>query len=163
MANNLKPVLLRWMKWYLVFFGLVITYILLDFSFNMPSPPVHQLNVPKLNLNEPRLLRGGNILIVVARFEKAMINKITNGGRLEKTARGFQNEQSRIDEHGYFIVLGYGTQVGCPLEIHNAFYRESCSDARYDLLGRSFDPQSYPDLEIPQYTFNHDYSLLTIE
>ena len=155
--------ILRWVKGLSLLALLVVAYVAVDFTFNAPPRPVYQLRVPALAVNEPRLLQQDSLLVIVARFDEVALDRMTDKGRLSRISQGFRNESKRVDEQGYFVALAYGTRSSCPLKLSVDSYRETCSDARYDLLGRSLNKQDYPDLEIPKYTFNRDHSVLTIE
>ena len=164
MKLSLSTELLRsGLKSLAVIAALIMLYVVIDFSFNLPPRPVYQLRVPALEMNQPRLLQQESLVLVVARFDQSMLEKMMPKTRLSTISQGVRSKQSSVDQQGYFVAMGYGTRLSCPLKLLENGYQEGCSDARYDLLGRSLSPQDYPDLEIPQYTFNHDYSLLTIE
>ena len=143
---------------------LLIAYVIVDFSFNQPKPEAHRFSVQDLVDNTPMLLKQGPLLVVVAHYDQSMLDALNPAkGRLESISQSFRQQTRRVDKNGYFVALGYGTKSNCPLQLVGEYFKESCSDARYDRLGRALESQGYADLTIPQYTFNHDYSSLTIE
>lgn len=101
-------------------------------------------------------------MIVIARYDSDSIAALQLDSSDDKPVHKRVHGGSTL-QNGYFVAMGFGTFSGCPLEIHRSYFSESCSEARYDLLGRSLKKQHYPNLKIPQYTFNHDFSVLTIE
>lgn len=140
-----------------------ITYVAVDFAFNQAERKTYRFNVDPLDYNSPVLLKEGSLLVLVARYDAQTLKDLNPQGRLAGISQSFRQESKRVDENGYFVALGYGTKSNCPLLLNEDYYQESCSNASYDLLGRSSNQQAYTDLKIPQYSFNNDYSLLYIE
>jgi hypothetical protein len=140
---------------------LFMVYILTDFSFNLPTPKSYQFKLPELEMNKPVLLKQESLIVVVLRYDPDTIAGYVSAYADAEVVDGKGNQANA--SHGHFVALGYGTLFGCPIEIDGNHYTESCSEARYDMLGRSLKKQRYPDLKIPQYSFNRDFSLLTIE
>ena len=140
----------------------VIGYVLIDFSFNQARPQSYQFRLPELDTNTPVLLKQGNLIIIIAHYDQQSLSLI-NTEYLSATSDHSRDQSMPEHYQGYFVAMGYGTLSGCPIQIETTYLRESCSEARYDRLGRSLDKQRFPDLKVPQYTFNHDFSLLTIE
>lgn len=141
---------------------LFIAYILTDFSFNRPDPKSYQFTLPELAMNSPQLLKQDTLLIVIARYDQQTLSNF-QAQYLSDSAQVIHDQKVPALQQGYFVAMGYGTLSGCPIEIREDYLQESCSGARYDMLGRSMNKQHFPDLRVPQYTFNHDFSLLTIE
>ena len=141
---------------------LTILFVALDFSFNKAEPPDYRFVLPELTPNRPVLLRQQSLLLIVARFDAKKLDELNPSSRVAAISQSFRSEVKRVDDQGYFVAFGYGAQ-SCPLEIREDGYREVCSEARYDLLGRSLDKQNHSDLEIPRYTFSQNHSVLTVE
>lgn len=158
----MKALLIKWLKLMLMFGALVIGYILLDYSFNQASPKTYQFKIPEFKLNTPVILKQENMMIIVARYSQSFVKGLQPGGRLSKISSSFTNPQKLIDKEGYFIVLGYGTHVGCPLVIEQHAFKESCSDARYSWTGKSQNPALYDSLEKVDYKFSQNHTVLTI-
>jgi len=141
---------------------LSIVYTLLDFSFNRPKPVSYQFKIPELVINKPVILKQGNMMIIVAKYSDTFLDSLKPGGRIAKISSSFREQQSLIDIDGYFIVLGYGTHLGCPLLIAENQLKESCSDASYSWTGKSHNSALYEDLLKVDYRFTQNYRILTI-
>lgn len=153
----------RWIKGLSILAVVIVSYVLIDFSFNQVSDlPTHRFQLTTLAENKPQLLRNDSLMVVVARYDTTMLQQLSSKGRLSRISESFRQPQPRVDDQGYFVVRAYGSDKGCPLKIVEQGFQESCSDARYDLLGRSMNPQAYADLEIPAYTFSQNHSILTL-
>lgn len=163
MTDTRRNKLLKWMKALIALSLAGILFVVIDYSFNQAGSKSYRFQVEKLEFNSPVLLKQGSLLVLVARYDEQTLYDLNRQGRLAGISQSFRQESKRVDENGYFVALGYGTQSNCPLLLNEDYYQESCSEARYDLLGRSTNQQAYTDLKIPQYSFNNDYSLLSIE
>ena len=141
---------------------LAIAYMLLDFSFNQPKPISYQFKIPSLQLDSPVILKQDNMMIIVARYSQSFLDSLKPGGRIAKISSSFRGQQKLVDKDGYFMVLGYGTHLGCPLIIAQTTLKESCSDARYSWTGKSNNPALYDDLEKVDYRFSQNHTVLTI-
>lgn len=130
-----------------------MVYVFMDYSFNQARlDQEYRFAVPDLNDNQPVILNQGSMIIIIARYNTDIGNQLTI-----KPQRS-----SRIDSEGYFVALAYGTDLGCPIKITEDQFKESCSNAKYDLLGQSLDQSAYKDLEVPHYRWNKDFTALTI-
>ena len=160
--DDKRKLLIRWIRLLGIMAGLSVLFVAIDFSFNRPDAPEHRFMLPDLPMNRPVLLREGSLQLIVARFDAQTLAGLSATSRLSKISQSFRSETRRSDDEGFFVALAYGVNA-CPLDITDNGYREVCSDAEYDLLGRSSNPQRYPDLEIPGYTFSRNHTVLTIE
>jgi hypothetical protein len=142
---------------------LVIAYVLIDYSFNLPKPKSYRFQVPALDIDRPVILQQDTMMVIVAHYSEDLVSNMRESGRLSRIASSFRQEDQLVDDKGYFVALGYGTQQGCPLKIEKDIFRESCSDSSYNWLGQSVNPGLYKDLEKVDYRFSKDFSLLTIE
>lgn len=141
---------------------LAIAYMLLDFSFNRPEPVSYQFKIPELTWNNPVILKQGNMMIIMARYNQIFLDSLKPGGRIAKISSSFTEKQKLVDKEGYFIVLGYGSHIGCPLVIEQKILKESCSDASYSWTGKSKNSALYDDLEKVDYRFSQNHTILTI-
>ena len=138
-------------------------YVLIDFSFNQVTDlPTYRFEISALPINKPRLLTDDKVMILIARYDTKTLDQLQSKGRVSRISESFRQSQPRVDEQGYFVAMAYGTDRGCPLKMMPEGFMETCSDARYDLLGRSMNPQAYADLDIPQYTVSQNHSILTV-
>jgi hypothetical protein len=135
---------------------LFIAFVLIDFSFNQARPAQYRFTLPELVPNKPVLLQQGNMQILVAHFDHDFKIPAATGRQMPTDV------SSRLDKYGYFVSLGYGTDMGCAVRIESDYIRESCSQAVYDLYGRSLNQDLYKDLEIPHYRWNKNFTALTI-
>jgi len=141
---------------------LLFLYVLLDFSFNQAQPEPYVFDVPELTDDQPVILKKQNMMVIVARYSEQMLTTRQHQGRLSTISSSFRQEPQRADNNGYFVTLGYGTLQGCPLLIDEDSFRESCSDAVYDHLGRSLNQGLYKNLEKVDYRFSRNHTVLTI-
>ncbi|MCZ6796402.1 MAG: hypothetical protein O7D36_00455, partial [Gammaproteobacteria bacterium] len=76
----------------------------------------------------------------------------------------FAQNRLRSRDAKYFVAYATGTDYGCPLVLDDEYsVRESCSKARYDFAGRALRSQNqFQNLAVPDYNFNHDFSVLTV-
>lgn len=154
--------LLRGLRVFFILILVGIAYVLIDYSFNRPALKSYQFTLPNLPVDTPILLRQQNLLILVARYESKTVSAIQSE-YIEANPESSNPSGLPLLNNNYFVAMGYGTLSSCPIEVEARYFKESCSDARYDRLGRSLDKQRFPDLKVPQYTFNDSFSILTIE
>lgn len=122
--------------------ALCVVIVLFDFSFDRFTPErSYHFELPSLSAGEATLLKSGQMLLVVS---------IPKPGYTTDTG-------------SYFVSLGYGSLMHCPLVMQADGFSESCSDARYDLLGRSLEPQKYEDLKPVSYRLSRDNKYLIID
>lgn len=140
-----------------------VIFVLLDYSFNQVKlSEEYRFKVPGLTDNQPLLLNQGSMLIVLARYNTELLDHSLSATPSDFDIMPGSGNHQRLDADGYFVALGYGTDLGCPLQIRDGYFKESCSNARYDLLGRSQNPESYTDLKIPHYQWNKNFTALTL-
>jgi hypothetical protein len=142
---------------------LTIGAVLVDYSFRQAEPPVYRFKVPRLEFDQPVILTQGNFMVIVARYSDSRLESLSPKGRVSGISASFRGEFLPVDQGGYFVVQAYGTYLGCPLEIDLDGFYETCSNARYDFLGRAITSGQYSNLDPVDYHFNRDYSLLYIE
>ncbi len=153
MGNSRRQQLIRALKFSVLLASIFIAFVFIDFSFNQPKlDKEYRFEVPDLIDNQPVILNQGSMIIVVAHYNSDISDQFS-----AKPASA-----SRIDSAGYFVALAYGTDLGCPVQLAEDHFKESCSQAMYDLLGQSLDQNSFKNLEIPHYRWNKNFSALTI-
>ena len=136
---------------------LLILLVFIDYSFNQAKiGKDYRFEIPQLSENRPVLLQQDSMIIVLAHYNDVFLSS------LYAPTGEDDNIQPRIDANGYFVALAYGSDMGCPVRLQGELLKESCSPAQYDLLGRSLDPGSYGDLEIPRFRWNQSFTALTI-
>jgi hypothetical protein len=152
-VENRRHQLIRAVKFSALLASLFVVFVLIDYSFNQAKlDKDYRFNVPDLIDNRPVILSQGSMIIVIAHYNTNMSDLF-----FTKSASA-----SRIDSKGYFVALAYGTDLGCPIQLAKDHFKESCSNAMYDLLGQSLDQGSYKNLEIPHYRWNKNFTALTI-
>ena len=169
-TRSLLTNLLRYLGW---FAAAAVLFVLLDFMIDLRPPEVHQsyrFRVPELVDDKPVILRQDNLSILVIRRSEKTIT------RLQKKIPGLQDPESRRSHQPdyarnplrsktpeHFVAYALGTHLGCPLAIDSDSVGETCSSARYDFAGRALAGEHrFQNLEIPDYTFADDLTILTI-
>ena len=126
---------------------------MIDYSFNQVKiEKEYRFDIPQLTDNSPVILHQDAMIIVVARYNNDILNQL-----LVTSERAF-----RVDSKGYFVALAYGTDLGCPVQFTENHFKESCSNATYDLLGQSLNQSAFKNLAIPHYRWNKNFTALTI-
>ncbi len=155
--SNHRRLLRRLFKLSVLAACLLILLVFIDFSFNQAKiDRDYRFEIPQMPLNRPVILKQDAMIIVLAHYNDAFRNS------LYAPTGEDDNLPPRFDADGYFVALAYGADMGCPVRVQGELLQESCSPAQYDLLGRSLDPGSYGDLEIPRYRWNKNFTALTI-
>ncbi len=153
MGKNRRHQLIRAVKFLTLLALIFVVFVFIDYSFNQAKlDKEYRFEVPDLTDNRPVILNQGSMIIVIAHYNTDMNDQFST----------ISTSASRIDSEGYFVALAYGTDLGCPIQLVNDFFKESCSNAMYDLLGQSLDHDSYKNLEIPHYRWNKNFTALTI-
>ena len=129
----------RWVGYGGWLIAAAVIYVLIDFSVDLRPPAVqtsYRFNIPELTPNEPVFLRQDNYSVVVI-------------------LRSRQSE--------YFVAHALGTDLGCPLQVVDDRFKESCGKASYDFSGRALtDSRNYQNLRVPEYKFSSDFKVLTV-
>lgn len=149
-------------------------YTLVDFAVDFRPGGIqdaYQFRLRDVVADRARILRQDNLAILVIKRSEATV------ARLQRSATGLQDpESARSNQPGYarnrlrsryppfFVSYARGTDLGCPLRIFERELGEACGPARYDFAGRALQgPRKFPNLVVPDYNFNRDFSVLTIE
>ena len=143
--------------------GLMIVYVLIDYSFRQAEPPVYRFRLPVLELDRPVIVAQGNLMLIVTRFSSEKLRSLDSERHISAERITDQKSDRSVSGAEFYVARAYGTHIGCPLEIVHNGYKESCSNAHYDQLGRSANPGLYSDLETIDYYLNRDFTILTTE
>lgn len=147
--------------------------MLLDFTIDIRPPGVqdyYRFEVGTLAEDQPRILRSGNLSILVLRRSAPTVAK------LRESAEGLQDPQSRRSRQPdyaanplrsrtaeYFVAYGIGTDLGCGIEVLGSAFKEICGSARYDFAGRALvGERRFQNLAIPDYNFSENFETLTV-
>jgi len=167
--NGLK----RSIRVFAIVLAAAISYVLLDFAFDLRPPRIHssyQFNVAELPLDQVRILRQDNLSVLVIRRSATTISA------LRRNLAGLQDPESeRSQQPGfaanllrsrrpeYFVSYAIGTDYGCSLELDESLIKEICGKARYDFAGRALQGDNkFLNLAVPDYTFTNNFNTLTI-
>ncbi len=171
---NNRLLLLRAVKYLSGLLALALIFVLTDFTVDIRPREIHssyRFTLPQASFDKPFWLRQDNLTILFIRRSRQVIDDISKRSADLQDANSELSSQpeyarnilrSRIAE--YFVAYGLGTDLGCPLKADSEnTLQESCSTARYDYAGRAINGNSrFLNLRIPDYTFNHDFSILTV-
>jgi Rieske Fe-S protein len=175
MALNNRLLLLRATRYLLGLLGLGLLFVLADFTIDLTPSAVHssyRFMLTQIPLDQPIWLRQDNLTVLLVHRSKQVI------ADLKKHRKDLQDPNSdssrqpdyaknilRSRDEQYFVAYGIGTDLGCSLEAGIEYtLGESCGAARYDYAGRAIRGKSrFLNLRVPDYTFNHDFSILTVE
>ncbi len=153
--------------------GLAITAVLFDFAFDLRPAgiaDVYRFELPELPYDQPRILRSGNLAVVVirrsprtiARLEReaaALADPGSRGSRQPEAARN----PLRSLHAAYFVAYATGTDFGCELVVDGERLREVCGSASWDFAGRAPpDERGFHNLTIPDYHFSANFKRLVI-
>ncbi len=173
-ALNNRLVLLRATRYLLGLLGLALIFVLADFTIDLKPSAVHssyRFPLNKIPLDQPIWLRQDNLTVLLIRRSNQVIEDLKKPGNDLQDADSNSSRQPDYAKNGlrsrdeqYFVAYGLGTDLGCSLEEGIEYtLRESCGSARYDYAGRAiYGGNRFQNLRIPDYTFNHDFSILTI-
>jgi ubiquinol-cytochrome c reductase iron-sulfur subunit len=168
-----RSALKRLIKYFAIVLVAAISYVLLDFAFDLRPPRVHssyQFNVGELPLDQARILRQDNLSVLVIRRSAGTISALRQDlvelqdPESERSQQpGFASNLLRSSHPEYFVSYAIGTDFGCSLELGESSIKEICSNARYDFAGRALQGDNkFLNLAIPDYTFTNNFNTLTI-
>ena len=171
---NNRLVLLRATKYLLVLLALGLLFVLVDFAVDIRPSEVqssYRFNLPQSRFDQPVWLRQKNLTILLIRRSNQVIEDLKNRTKDLQDPNSDSSRQPdyaknslRSSSQQYFVAYGLGTDLGCPLEAGKEYtLKESCGSANYDYAGRAISGKTrFLNLRIPDYTFNHDFSVLTV-
>ena len=167
--NGLK----RSIRVFAIVLAAAISYVLLDFAFDLRPPRIHssyQFNVAELPLDQVRILRQDNLSVLVIRRSATTISALRRNlaglqdPESERSQQpGFAANLLRSRHSEYFVSYAIGTDFGCSLELGESLIKEICGKARYDFAGRALQGDNkFLNLAVPDYTFTNNFNTLTI-
>ena len=163
----------RLFRLFVAIFALALGYVLLDFAIDLRPSTVqdsYRFELPALDFDTPKILRRDNLAILVIRRSAQTLESLaeaSDGLQDAVSARSRQPAYARNPlrsrDPEYFVAYALGTDFGCPLVAEANRLRESCGSAAYDYAGRALTAeQRFLNLPIPDYTFDPDFTRLTV-
>ena len=166
--------MLRATKYLSVILLFALLFVSLDFLIDIRPRSIHasyRFTLRDLPLDQPVWLKQDNLTIVLINRSRELLEALKNP---DDNLQDPDSDSSRQPEYAknrlrsrhktYFVAYGGGTDLECPLKNSPAFtLRETCSQALYDYAGRALKGKNrFRNLTIPDYTFNDNFTLLTI-
>ena len=154
---------------------LAVLFVLMDYLVDFrPSKiqPSYRFALPDLPFDQPVWLKQDNLSVVLIKRSTDLLETLKQASTNlqdpdSKSSRqpDYAINQLRSRHETYFVGYGRGTDLECPLQASSGFtLRETCGSARYDFAGRALTGKKhYQNLTIPDYTFNDDFTVLTIK
>jgi len=160
-------------------FGLALfslLYVLADFSIdfrpkNIQASYHFSITGNDLAYDSPVWLQQDNLSILLIKRSTHLKNQLNN---TTKDLQDIESNSSRQPSYAknplrsrdetYYVSYAFGTDLTCPLKLDdNQTLQEICGTASYDFAGRALSGNNqFQNLSIPDYTFNSDFSFLTI-
>jgi hypothetical protein len=171
---NKRQLLVRLTKWLTTVLVVALLFVVTDYTFDIRPSTIqssYRFTPGQVPVDRPVWLQQDNLRILLVRRSDrliAMLNQavvdLQDPGSKSSRQPDFARNRLRSRHAGYFVAYAIGTDYGCPLVADSEYsVRESCSEARYDFAGRALRAQNqFQNLAIPDYNFNHDFSVLTI-
>lgn len=176
MPNNRRELLLRLTKYFISLSIAGVFIVVVDYAIDIRPANVHAryhfpLDIANTPFDQPIWLRQDNLSILLIRRSSGLINQLREAkthlqdiNSDSSRQPSFAKNALRSRHKDYFVSYAIGTDLACALEVQaNLLLKETCGNARYDFAGRALGNEiQFQNLTIPDYTFNHDFSLLTI-
>jgi len=154
--------------------GLAVVYVALDFMIDVRPSTIqssYRFSVGELALDEVKIVRQDNLLILVVRRSPATIASLQAASAQLQDPQSENSNQPEYARNSlrsrhpqYFVSYAFGTDLGCALKLLELTLQEACSKARYDLAGRALKGENtFSNLSIPDYNFTNNFSILTIK
>jgi hypothetical protein len=171
---NKRQLLVRLTKWLTTLLVVALLFVVTDYTFDIRPSTIqssYRFTPGQVPVDRPIWLQQDNLRILLVRRSDrliAMLNRATDDlqdpGSKSSRQPDFARNRLRSRHAGYFVAYAIGTDYGCPLVADSEYsVRESCGEASYDFAGRALRAQNqFQNLTIPDYNFNHDFSVLTI-
>jgi len=171
---NKRQLLVRATQWAMTLLAIALLFVVIDYTIDLKPSTIHssyRFTLGQIPFDRPVWLQQDNLRILLVRRSDRLI------AMLDQPAVDLQDPESsssrqpdyaqnrlRSRDAKYFVAYATGTDYGCPLVLDNEYIvRESCSKARYDFAGRALRSQNqFQNLAVPDYNFNHDFSVLTV-
>jgi hypothetical protein len=169
-----RSLLLRTTKWLMTLMAIAILFVVFDYTIDFRPAQIHssyRFKLSQVPVDTVVFLNQDNLSIVlIRRSEQLLKDLVRQENKLQDPDSGasrqpeFARNKFRAKHKKYFVAYAMGTDFGCPLEANAQFsLSESCGTATYDFAGRAISGENrFQNLTIPDYNFNHDFSILTI-
>jgi Rieske Fe-S protein len=171
---NKRQLLVRVTKWSMALFALLLLYVVLDYTIDFRPATIdssYRFKLREIPVDQPVWLIQDNLTVLLIRRSNRLLkvlNQQTDDLQDPESDSSRQPDfaQNRLRSRNleYFVAYGTGTDLGCPLVLDNEYsLRESCGKSSYDFAGRAIVGENqFQNLAIPDYNFNHDFSVLTV-
>ena len=155
---------------------LSIIFVLIDFLIDIRPKNVFAsyhftIKDNELTFDSPVWLQQDNLTILLIKRSTKLNRQLTKTPKVLQDRDSHSSRQPdyaknllRSKDQAYFVSYAFGTDFNCPLELkEDQTLKEICGSARYDFAGRAVSGNNqFQNLSIPDYTFNQDFSRLTI-
>ena len=176
MALTKRALLSRLTKYLIGLSVFALIFVLMDFSIdfrpkNVQSSYHFTISDSAIAFDNPVWLQQDNLSILLIKRSTNLRHRLSNTeSNLQDIESNLSRQPSyaknalRSRDEAYFVSYAFGTDLTCPLELEeNQILKEICGTASYDFAGRAMSGNNqFQNLSIPDYNFNHDFSLLTI-
>jgi hypothetical protein len=176
MALTKRALLSRLIKYLISISVLALIFVLMDFSIDIRPKNIQAsyhftISGSAIAFDNPVWLQQDNLSILLIKRSTNLRHQLSN---TKNNVQDIESNLSRQPSYAknalrsrdevYFVSYGFGTDLTCPLELgENQTLKEICGAASYDFAGRALSGNNqFQNLSIPDYNFNHDFSLLTI-
>jgi len=171
---NKRQLLVRATKWLMALLAGAVLFVVLDYMIDLRPSTIessYRFALREIPVDQPVWLVQDNLTILLIRRSDRLLRNLTqqtddlqDPDSASSRQPDFARNRLRSRNVNYFVAYGIGTDFGCPLVLDQEYsLRESCGKARYDFAGRAIKGKNqFQNLAIPDYNFNHDFSVLTI-
>ena len=171
---NKRQLLVRATKWLMALLASAVLFVILDYTIDFRPSTIessYRFTLREIPVDQPVWLVQDNLTILLIRRSDRLLKKLNqptdelqDPGSDSSRQPDFARNRLRSRNLEYFVAYGTGTDFGCPLVLGTGYsLRESCGKARYDFAGRALVGENqFQNLAIPDYNFNHDFSVLTV-
>jgi hypothetical protein len=171
-----RALLSRLIKYLIGISVFALAFVLMDFSIDIRPKNVQAsyhfaITGSEIAFDNPVWLRQDNLSILLIKRSTKLRHKLLH---TKQKLQDIESDSSRQPAYAknslrsrnaqYFVSYAFGTDLTCPLELEvKQTIKEICGTASYDFAGRALvGNNQFQNLSIPDYNFNHDFSLLTI-
>jgi len=171
---NKRQLLVRATKWLMALLAGAVLFVVLDYTIDFRPSTIessYRFTLREIPVDQPVWLVQDNLTILLIRRSDRLVRVLTQQSKdlqdpesASSRQPDFARNRLRSRNVKYFVAYGIGTDFGFPRFLAQEYsLRESCGKARYDFAGRAIKGQNqFQNLAIPDYNFNHDFSVLTI-
>ncbi len=174
-----RQILLGLLKLFVGFLIAALLFVLFDFMIDLRPRTIHssyQFSLKNLEPDTPIILQQDNLAILLIKRSESSITKLMQSDErlIDPDSRDsrqpeFAQNRLRSRHPEFFVAYGRGTDFGCLLEAVGDKLKEICGRASYDYAGRALNSDGlnsdgrHSNLQIPDYEFKNDFTLLTIK